>query len=449
MSTVADNSYFGTDRIWSILRRVAPPVMVAQLIQALYNIVDSLFIGAYSPDGLTALSVIFPIQLILIAIAVGTGVGVNTVMAKQYALGRDREANWTAGTGSVLAVLSWMVFSIIMVPLMGTYVRTSANVPEAIDYAVTYGSIVCAGSIGLFLESIWSKVHQAEGNMRRPMYAQLVGAGTNIVLDAVLIFGLGPVPEMGVTGAALATVIGQTLAAVVVLPGLRRPPETKRLMDFVRPIYKLGYPSIVMQATYTVYIVILNMILAGFCDEAVTVLGLYYKLQLFFFLPLMALQTCIVPVLSYNNARKEYGRCREIMNDSLLISSVFMALGVFCFEVLPSQLIALFSGTPTVQEIGVPAFRWIGRSFFSATFSQMLPVFFQAIGAPRPSVLLSLTRQIFVMVPVFYLLSLIGLEWVWATFLIAETVAGAVGVLLYHRQLRDWSRACGKPIKSM
>ena len=449
MAEIGDNSYFGTDSIWSILRRVAPPVMVAQLIQALYNIVDSLFIGAYSPDGLTALSVIFPIQLIHIAIAVGTGVGVNTVMARQYALGKSREANWTAGTGTVLAVLSWMIFSLIMVPLMGTYVRTSANVPEAIDYAVTYGSIVCAGSLGLFVESIWSKVYQAEGNMRRPMYAQLVGASTNIILDAVLIFGLGPVPEMGITGAAVATIIGQSLAAVVVIPGLRRPPSAKMLVSYIKPIYKLGYPSIVMQATYTIYIVILNMILAGFCDEAVTVLGLYYKLQLFFFLPLMALQTCIVPVLSYNNARKQYGRCRDIMNDSLLITFLFMIIGVFCFEFLPSQLIALFSGTEMVQEIGVPAFRWIGLSFFSATFSQMMPVFFQAIGAPVPSVLLSLTRQIFVMVQVFYALSLIGLEYVWATFLIAETVAGAVGVYFYHRQLKDWARALGKTVKTM
>lgn len=202
MGDNADNSFFGTDSIWSILKRIAPPVMVAQLVQALYNIVDSLFIGHYSPDGLTALSVIFPIQLVLTALAVGTGVGVNTLMARQYSLGRDKEANETAGTGTVLALLSWIVFSIVMVPLMEPYVRTSANIEQAVDYAVTYGTIVCAGSVGLFVESIWSKVHQAEGNMRLPMYAQLVGAVVNIALDYFLIFGFGPIPEMGITGAA-------------------------------------------------------------------------------------------------------------------------------------------------------------------------------------------------------------------------------------------------------
>lgn len=442
MGDNADNSFFGTDSIWSILKRIAPPVMVAQLVQALYNIVDSLFIGHYSPDGLTALSVIFPIQLVLTALAVGTGVGVNTLMARQYSLGRDKEANETAGTGTVLALLSWIVFSIVMVPLMEPYVRTSANIEQAVDYAVTYGTIVCAGSVGLFVESIWSKVHQAEGNMRLPMYAQLVGAVVNIALDYFLIFGFGPIPEMGITGAALATVIGQCCAAVIVgIKGSRRPPALSKIPQHARPIYRYGYPSIVMQSLYTVYIVILNMILAGFCDEAVTVLGLYYKLQTFFFIPLMALSTCVVPVLSYNNARREYGRCRELTNDCLKICIGFMAIGVFCFLFLPEQLIALFSGTDEVVEIGIPAFRWIGISFFSAALSLLFPVFFQAIGSGRASVLLSMTRQIFVMVPVFWMFSFVGLDYVWIAFPVAETVAGLLGLFLYRRQLADWERS--------
>ncbi len=450
MTGASDNSYFGTDGIWTILRKIAPPVMIAQFIQALYNIVDSLFIGSYSPDGLTALSVIFPVQLVLTALAVGTGVGVNTLMARQYATGRPKDANDAAGTGTVLAIISWIVFTAIMVPLMEPYVRTSANIPQAIDYAVTYGTIVCAGSIGLFVESIWSKVHQAEGNMRLPMYAQLVGAVLNIVLDAVLIFGWGPFPEMGVAGAAVATVIGQCAAAVIVgISGSRMPPAIRAMKIHARQIYRLGYPSIVMQSLYTVYIIILNMILAGFCDEAVTVLGLYYKLQTFFFIPLMALSTCVVPVLSYNFARKEYGRCRELTNDSLVICVAFMALGVVCFELFPAQLIALFSGTPTVVEIGIPAFRLIGASFFCAALSLFFPVFFQAIGAGRASVLLSMTRQIFVMVPVFWGFSFIGLDYVWIAFPVAETVAGLLGLALYKRQQMDWARSKGRSLSNL
>lgn len=450
MGRNADNSFFGTDSIWSILKRIAPPVMVAQLIQALYNIVDSLFIGHYSPDGLTALSVVFPVQLVLTALAVGTGVGVNTLMARHYALGGEREANETAGAGTVLALISWMLFSVVMIPLMEPYVRTSANIEQAVDYAVSYGTIVCAGSVGLFLESIWSKVHQAEGNMRLPMYAQLVGAIVNIVLDAVLIFGIGPFPEMGVEGAAVATVIGQCSAAVIVgVSGFRGIPRFGRLRLYVGPIYRLGYASIVMQSLYTVYIIILNMILAGFCDEAVTVLGLYYKLQTFFFIPLMALSTCIVPVLSYNYARKEYGRCRELTEDCLKISIGFMAVGFVCFLFLPGQLIHLFSGTDEVLAIGIPAFRTIGLSFFSAALSLFFPVFFQAIGVGRASVLLSLTRQIFVMVPVFWGFSLIGLDYVWIAFPVAETSAGLLGLYLYRRQLSDWARSSGRTVGTL
>ena len=415
--------------------------MLAQLIQALYNVVDSAFVGQYSGDGLTALSVIFPIQLVLIAMAVGTGIGVNTYMARLTAKGRFQDAQDVAGLGTVLAVVTWVVLTILFVPLMEPYVMTGANRPMAVEYAVTYGTIVTAGSLGLFLESMWTKIYQAEGNMRLPMYAQLVGAVVNVILDPIMIFGMGPIPEMGVAGAAYATVIGQFCAAAIVgVRGLRRIPRLSTSSPHIRQVYQLGYPAMVMQSLYTVYIIILNAILAGFCDEAVTVLGLYYKLQMFFFIPLMALQTCIVPILSYNYARRSYDRCREIVRDSLIISISFMAVGVFCFEVIPVQVIGLFSNSPEVIDIGIVAFRWIGASFFSAALSLMFPVVFQALGSPLPSVLLSLTRQIFVMIPVFWGLSLIGLDYVWIAFPVAETTAGLLGLVLYRRQVADWKR---------
>ena len=197
--TAVDDRYFRTERVWKILLRIAPPVMLAH-DQALYNIVDSYFVGQYSNSGLTALSVIFPVQLIITAIAVGTGVGVNTYMARMYAFGKKRAADCTAGTGMVLAVISWAVFAAAALLLMEPYVRTSATSSGAVADAVLYGNIVCVGSLGIFLESIWTKVHQAGGNMRLPMLAQIAGALTNIVLDPILIFGLGPVPRMGIAG---------------------------------------------------------------------------------------------------------------------------------------------------------------------------------------------------------------------------------------------------------
>ncbi len=206
--TVSESDFFGRERISRILLKIVPPVMLAQLIQALYNIVDSFFVGKYSPEALTALSVIYPLQLVVIALAVGTGVGVNTYMARKFAQEKEKEANDAAGTGMVLAVGMWAVFAVISVLIMRPYVMTSAKSALAVEQAVTYGNIVCIGSIGVFLEGNWTKVHQSMGNMRLPMLAQITGALVNIVFDPLLIFGIGPFPEMGVAGAAWATVFG-------------------------------------------------------------------------------------------------------------------------------------------------------------------------------------------------------------------------------------------------
>lgn len=384
---------FRTEKIPKILLKIAPPVMLAQLIQAMYNIVDSFFVGQYSANSLTALSVIYPLQLIIIALAVGTGVGVNTYMARKYAQKFQQKAEEAAGTGMVLEFMTWLIFAVLAAVFMRPYVMTSAKSPEAIEDAVIYGRIVCIGSIGAFLEGNWTKVHQSRGNMRRPMIAQTVGALTNIVLDPIMIFGLGPVPQMGVAGAAYATVCGQVAAAVITaFGGVRRPPEFRKMKVCIKQIYWLGYASILQQAMYTVYIVILNAILAGFSDSAVTVLGLYYKMQTFFFIPLMGLQTCIVPVLSFNYATKSYGRCRETMKDSYLFSCGFMLIGGVCFVFFPVELLRIFSDSSEVIAIGKTAFPIIGSSFIPAVFSLMTPVFFQAIGNGRVSLFLSVMR---------------------------------------------------------
>lgn len=432
-------STFEEKNIWKVLFKVAPPVMLAQLILAMYNIVDSYFVGKYSGRGLTALSVIFPIQLIITAVAVGTGVGVNTNMSGCYAQNREERAHETAGVGSMLAFISWLMFAVISTVFMRAYVKTSAGSQEVVEYAVIYGKIVCIGSISLFMDGIWTKVHQAGGNMKRPMIAQILGALTNIVLDPVLIFGMGPVPEMGVAGAAYATVAGQTVAAAVTFyKGFYKIPPKEKILGYVKQIYSLGFPSIFMQILYTVYIVALNIILAGFSDSAVTVLGLYYKLQSFFFIPLIGLETCIVPLISYAYAQRDYGRCKGIMTDSFIFAGSFMIVGIICFEFIPAQLIQIFSSETAVIEIGVTAFRIIGLSFIPAVFSLLTPVFFQAIGGAIPSIILSLTRQIFCLIPIFWLMSKIGLNYTWIAFPAAEIITGGVGIFLYIRQLKKW-----------
>ena len=436
------DSLFATERTGKVLLKIAPPVMLAQLIQSLYNIVDSFFVGKYSDEALTALTVVYPLQLIIVALAVGTGVGVNTYMARKYAQEREREANGAAGTGTVLALISWALFSLISVLIMRPYVMTSAKSAQAVEDAVTYGTIVCVGSLGSFMEGIWSKVHQSRGNMRLPMIAQVAGALTNVIFDPLLIFGVGPFPELGVAGAAYATVLGQVVSAVIVgIKGFRRPPKMRDFPHYANRIYFYGYSSIFMQALFTVYIVALNIILAKFSDSAVTVLGLYYKMQGFFFIPLIGLQTCIVPFLSFNYTRKEYGRCREIMRDTILISAGFMIFGMASFIGFPEATIRIFSDNAQVVEIGKTAFRIIGTSFISAVFSLTMPVFFQAIGYGKTSMLLVLVRQIFCLVPIFYAFSFVGLNYTWLSFPISETVAGAVGTALYFRTVNKWKKS--------
>lgn len=438
----SEDSLFGTASPHRILLKLAPPVMLAQLIQALYNIVDSFFIGHYDDAALTALSVVFPVQLIIVALAVGTGVGVNTYMARKDAMGEPEEADRAAGVGVLLALCSWALFSVVAVLIMRPYAALSSGSARTVEYAVEYGNAVCVGSVFSFLEGIFSKVHQARGRMVRPMIAQVVGAALNVVLDPLLIFGVGPLPELGAAGAAYATVAGQFAAMLITAFGARlRLPPRERFFHYVRRIYFFGYSSIFMQALYTVYIVVLNIILAGFSDAAVTVLGLYYKMQSFFFIPLNGLQTCIVPVISYNYARSAYGRCRRTMELSWLVSALFMAVGIVSFTVFPSAVIRLFSDSAEVMKIGRIAFPIIGSSFVSAVFSLMTPTFFQAIGSGGKSLLLSLTRQIFCLVPSFFLFSRIGLNFAWIAFPFSETVTGAVGLVLYFGTVKKWKVA--------
>ena len=435
------NDYYGRERIGKILLQIAPPVMLAQLIQALYNIVDSFFVGMYSDDALTALSVIYPLQLIIIALAVGTGVGVNTYMARQYAYGHPEEAENAAATGTVLGVVTWALLSAVCTAIMRPFVLLGATASDAVEYAVTYGNIVTVGSIGLLLEGNWTKVHQARGNMRRPMVAQIAGALTNIVLDPLLIFGVGPFPKLGVAGAALATVIGQCVAAVIVAFGaVYKPPACKKLLHCAGQIYRLGYSSILMQSLFTVYILALNVILAKFSDAAVTVLGLYYKLQSFFFIPLFAMETCIIPILSYNCAARNYDRCKLTVRFALLVSVLFMLPGVVGFVFFPDLLIGLFSSNAQVHEIGKAAFPIIGSSFLPAAAGLMMPHFFQAIGRGVTSSVLAVLRQLICLVPLFWAFSFVGLQYTWIAFPLAETVSGGVGYILYYLQLRQWKR---------
>ena len=433
---------FGTEKISKILLRLAPPVMLAQLIQALYNIVDSLFVGRYSEYGLTALSIIYPLQLLMIAFAVGTGVGINTVMAARLGVGKQKEADEYAGVGTPLAIAMWFLFALICFLIMPAYARMSTDSEVVIRDVIVYGRIVCVFSFGLFLESIWTKVLQANGDMKTPMIAQIAGAVTNIIVDPLLIFGLFGLPQMGIAGAAVATVLGQVVAALIVFrKGFRKSPERMVYPEHIATIFKLGIPNILMQSAYTFYILGLNLILAGFSDQAVTALGLYYKWQTFFFIPLGAMQTCIVPVISFNYAAGNLQRCRKTLSTAVFFGWALMAVGTLCFLTIPAPMLRVFTKDAQVIEIGRVGFHFVGISFLPMVTSLIFPVFFQAVGASFKSSTLTIIRTVILFVPLGYLFSRFGLTWFWMTFPVTELLTSIVGVLYYRHFLK---RAYGK-----
>ena len=436
-----ENSFFGTEKISKIILKIAPPVMLAQLIQALYNIVDSLFVGRFSSSGLTALSIIYPIQLLMIAFAVGTGVGINTSMSYNLGLQNEEGAKKTAGVGTPLAIVLWLIFAIFCYFFMPTYARMSTSSEEVIQDIIHYGRITCVFSFGLFLESIWTKIIQANGNMKTPMFAQIIGAVVNIVLDPLLIFGLIGLPKMGISGAAIATVSGQIIAALVVMKkGFHKSPYIKCYKKEITNIYLLGIPNILMQAAYTLYIFGLNMILATFSDQAVTALGLYYKWQTFFFIPLGALQTCIVPIIGYNYSSKQFDRCKQTLNISIFYGLILMVLGCLCFEFLPEIMLRVFTQDEEVIRIGVVGFRYIGFSFIPLVTSLIYPVFFQAVGKTLSSSVLTIIRTVVLFVPLGYLFSLIGLDYFWLTFPLSELITTIVGFILYKAFFKKLNR---------
>ena len=433
MDTIA---FYGKEKISKILLKLAPPVMLAQLIQALYNIIDSLFIGRFSDDGLTALSIVYPLQLLMIALAVGTGVGINTIIAAKLGEGREKEANEYAGVGTPLATVLWFLFALICWLIMPAYARMSTESETIIQDVITYGRIVCLFSFGLFLESIWTKVLQANGDMKTPMVAQIIGAVTNIILDPLLIFGMFGLPRMGIAGAAVATVAGQIVAALIVMKKGYRPSPAKAVYPrYIARIFHLGMPNILMQSAYTFYILGLNLILAGFSDQAVTALGLYYKWQTFFFIPLNAMQTCIVPIISFNYAARNIDRCKKTLMTAIGFGLVMMTIGTLCFASIPGPMLSVFTSDPLVIEIGCIGFRFVGISFLPMVTSLIFPVFFQAVGYSLKSTALTVIRTVVLFVPLGYVFSRFGLTWFWMTFPVTEIITSIAGIVFYRQFL--------------
>ena len=425
----------GDTPIGRLLLKLSPPVMLALLIQSIYNIVDSCFVAQYSLSGLTALSIIFPIQLLMTALGTGTGTGLNILISRMDGNGDTARQRDVVKSGLYLGIWNFLIFTCIGMLLIGSYYTISSNQAEVRAEGIQYAQIIFLGSFGLFMESNCTKLLQAKGNMVTPMLAQVAGAAINLVFDPIFIFGLFGAPELGVAGAAIATIMGQWAAMLITLKAVFRTYDVRgtfRFKDCIQ-IYQSGFPSIIMQSLYTLYIVGLNLILKQFTEDAVTVLGIYYKLQTFFFIPLMGLQQVIVPVISFNYGAHDNKRVNDTLRYSILISCGVMALGTFIFMAFPKELISIFAGSTPILNIGTLALRIISVSFLPASFAMMFTVYFQGIDKGKCSVFITVLRQIILLVPLAWLFHFAGLNYVWLTFPVTESIAMCCCCLLYHR----------------
>ena len=415
-----------------LLLKMSPPVMLALLIQSVYNIADSFFIARYSAEGLTALSIIYPVQLLITALATGTGAGVNILISRLDGKGEQETQHHVIRNGLILNFFHFLIFALAGNIFVSDYFALSTANVLVRSQGVIYSRIVFAGSLGLFIESICTKILQARGNMILPMLAQVTGSAVNIILDVILIFGLGKIPAFGITGAAVATVIGQWTAMAVTLISVTKKYSLRGRFapGICRQIYANGIGSIATQSLYTLYIVGLNMILKTFTEDAVTVLGIYYKIQSFFFIPLLGFQQVLLPLFSYHYGAGDHHRNKAILKWSVVSSVSIMAVATGIFFLFPEKLIQIFSAEPGIITIGKYAFPVISISFIFAGLTIVITTYLQGIAHIKASLFIIVLRQVFLLVPLAWLFHFIGLNAVWWTFPVTEVIASLTGVAM-------------------
>lgn len=435
----------GTRKIPGLLITMSLPAMFSMLIQALYNIVDSIFVAQINENALTAVSLAFPIQTLILAVSIGTGIGINSLIARRLGEKRKEEAGQAANHGIILGLASWVLFAVLGLLFTPLFFKAFTSDAQIVKYGCEYAYVITTCSFGIFLSVNIEKMIQATGNMIYPMCQNLIGAVTNLILDPILIFGLFGFPKMDVLGAAIATVAGQILGMLfglimlftknheihVTLKGFRLNWQS------VRDIYAVGFPSIIMQAVSSVLTVCLNAILIGFSSTAVSVLGIYYKLQSFVFMPVFGLNQGSMPIMGYNYGAKHKHRLISTVKLTSVIAFAIMAVGTLIFWVFPDLLLKMFNASDSMLSIGIPALRLISLSFLMASINIVLSNLFQATGHGVKSLTVSLVRQLAIILPVAWLLSrFIGVNGVWLAFPVAEVVGFALSLIFFVKVYR-------------
>ena len=429
-----------------LLISMSLPMMLSMLVQALYNIVDSIFVSRVSENALTAVSLAFPIQSLMIAVGVGTAVGINALLSRSLGEREFERANKVAENGVFLAAVSYILFLCIGIFVTGPFFRSQTEIEEILLCGEQYLTICCCASFGIFFQCTLERLLQSTGKTVYAMITQGAGAVINLILDPILIFGYFGLPAMGVAGAALATVIGQVIAAIIALYlNLKFNHEIKLSLKGFKPslpiigmIYKVGLPSIVVQAIGSVMTYGMNLILVSFTETATAVFGVYFKLQSFVFMPVFGLNNGMVPIIAYNYGAGKKERVVKTMRLSIIYAIGIMLVGLIVMQLIPEVLLGFFDASETMLAIGVPALRTISLSFVFAGFCIVSGSVFQSLGNGIYSMIVSITRQLVVLLPVAFLLSRFGrVEYVWWAFPIAELASVAMTTFFLLRIYRD------------
>ena len=436
-----------------LLLSMAVPMMISMLVQALYNIVDSIFVSRICEDALTAVSMAFPWQNIIISIAVGFGVGINALLSRALGQKNDERVNQVAVNGLLLAGLSYLL--VLVAGLIGirAYMRTQTDIETIVNYGITYLNICILCSFGVFVEITFERFLQATGRTVYSMITQLTGAITNIILDPILIFGLLGFPKLGIAGAAWATVIGQCVGAVVaVMLNHFKNPEVHLRLRHIRPnghlmgeITAISIPSIIMSCISSLTCFVMNMILIAYSSTAVAVFGVYFKLQSFVFMPVFGLNNGMVPIIAYNYGAQKPERIHKTIRLGMVYAVAIMVVGLLVFQLIPKELLLMFDASDAMLEIGAPALRIMSLAFVFAGIGIVSGSSCQAFGYSVYSMLISIARQIVVLIPAAYLLSLTGvLRSIWFAFPIAEIFSLILSLFFLRTTLKKTGMALPK-----
>lgn len=438
MSNIQAENKMGVMPVGKLLVNMSTPMILSMLMQALYNIVDSIFVAMISEEALTAVSLAFPLQTLMVSFGIGTGVGVNALVSRYLGAKKHEKANAIATTSVYLTFFTYIVFAVLITLICRPFFRIQTSDTKIVSAGITYMQIVGILSIGMFFQVMMEKLLQSTGKTNLSMITQIVGACINMIMDPILIFGLIGFPKLGIAGAAIATIFGQSVGGLLALY-FNKTKNKELVISFkkyplrlenVKRIYEIGLPSIIMQSIGSIMTFGFNKILINFSSTATAVFGVYFKLQSFVLLPIIGLNNGMMPIIAYNFGARKPDRIKQTLKYSYLAAYVMILVGFGLFVAVPEKMLLLFSASDDMLAIGVPALRIISLHFLLAAFSIVSSSFFQAMGHGFISMINAISRQLLVLLPVAYILSKIGgLTAVWWAFPIAELVAVALAAI--------------------